>query len=103
MSPRRWRRYTKLGYAGNSEPQYIFPSSAFLLWWWPPPRPWRPSHVFPPRAAIAVKETQKVGAQMVKGVEDLDFYIGDEAADKPGYAVKCGRPPCLCVGVSRKG
>lgn len=56
--------YTKLGFAGNSEPQYIFPS------------------------AIAVKEQAKIGGGTVKGVEDLDFHIGDEAMDQPGYATK---------------
>jgi actin-related protein len=60
--------YTKLGFAGNKEPQFIIPS------------------------AIAIKETAKVGDQAIrrltKGVEDLDFYIGDEALDATGYAVK---------------
>lgn len=57
-----------MGYAGNTEPQYIMPS------------------------AIAIKETAKVGDQssrrLGKGIEDLDFYIGDEAVDATGYAVK---------------
>ncbi len=61
-------RYSKLGYAGNKEPQFILPS------------------------AIAVKETAKVGddatRRLARGVEDLDFYIGDEAMDATGYAVK---------------
>lgn len=61
-------RYSKLGYAGNKEPQYIIPS------------------------AIAIKETAKVGDQAArrlgKGIEDLDFYIGDEALEAAGYAVK---------------
>lgn len=43
-------------------------------------------------SAIAIKESAKVGDQssrrLVKGVEDLDFYIGDEAFDATGYAVK---------------
>ncbi|KAK7893390.1 hypothetical protein WMY93_022542 [Mugilogobius chulae] len=60
--------YTKLGYAGNTEPQFIIPS------------------------CIAIKESAKVGDQaqrrMMKGVDDLDFYIGDEAIDKPSYATK---------------
>lgn len=56
--------YTKLGYAGNTEPQYIQPS------------------------CIAVKETAKVQKTVAKGVEDLDFYIGDDALEKPNYAVK---------------
>lgn len=60
--------YSKLGYAGNNEPQWVIPS------------------------AIAVKETGKVGDQasrrVGKGVEDLDFYIGDEALSATGYSVK---------------
>uniref|UniRef100_A0A4W6D7M2 Actin related protein 3 n=1 Tax=Lates calcarifer TaxID=8187 RepID=A0A4W6D7M2_LATCA len=60
--------YTKLGYAGNTEPQFIIPS------------------------CIAIKESAKVGDQaqrrMMKGVDDLDFFIGDEAIDKPSYATK---------------
>jgi len=61
--------YTKMGYAGNKEPQFIMPS------------------------AIAVKETAKVGddaqRRLTRGMEDLDFFIGDEAMEqKTPYAVK---------------
>lgn len=60
--------YSKMGYAGNTEPQFIIPS------------------------CIAIKESAKVGDQAIrrlgKGVEDLDFYIGDEAVDATNYAVK---------------
>lgn len=28
---------------------------------------------------------------MMKGVDDLDFFIGDEAIDKPSYATKVNR------------
>ena len=60
--------YSKLGYAGNKEPQFIIPS------------------------AIGVKETAKVGDEatrrLARGVEDLDFFIGDEAMEAKGYAVK---------------
>jgi actin-related protein 3 len=60
--------YTKMGFAGNTEPQYILPS------------------------CIAIKESAKVGDQAIrrlgKGVEDLDFFIGDEALDASTYAVK---------------
>jgi len=62
------RRYTKLGFAGNKEPQLTIPS------------------------AIAIKETAKVGdnnaRRITKGVEDLDAYIGDEAFEATGYSVK---------------
>jgi len=56
--------YTKLGYAGNTEPQHIIPS------------------------CIAVKESARVGAKVATGVSDLDFYIGDEALDAANYTVK---------------
>lgn len=61
-------RYTKLGFAANKEPQFIIPST------------------------IAIRETAKIGdtssRRLNKGVEDLDFFIGDEAFDATGYAVK---------------
>lgn len=57
-----------MGFAGNKEPQFIIPS------------------------AIAIRESAKVGDQssrrLYKGVDDLDFFIGDEAFDATGYAVK---------------
>ncbi|XP_064131171.1 actin-related protein 3B isoform X3 [Loxodonta africana] len=60
--------YTKLGYAGNTEPQFIIPS------------------------CIAIRESAKVVDQaqrrVLRGVDDLDFFIGDEAVDKPTYATK---------------
>ena len=60
--------YTKMGFAGNSEPQYIVPS------------------------AIAVKEQAGIGdsasRRSQRGIDDLDFYIGDEALNQPNYAVK---------------
>jgi hypothetical protein len=66
-----------LGYAANKDPQFIFPS------------------------AIAIKESARVGDQnarrVTKGVEDLDFFIGDEAFDASGYAVK------VIVFLSRSG
>ena len=36
--------------------------------------------------AIAVKEG--VGVKQARGLDDLDFYIGDEAQNMPGYSVK---------------
>jgi len=56
--------YTKLGYAGNTEPQHIIPS------------------------CIAVKESARVGTKVATGVSDLDFFIGDEALETPNYTVK---------------
>eukprot|EP00164_Ancoracysta_twista_P000685 GFYU01000908.1.p1 GENE.GFYU01000908.1~~GFYU01000908.1.p1 ORF type:complete len:416 (+),score=104.84 GFYU01000908.1:87-1334(+) len=54
--------YTKMGYAGNCEPNFIVPS------------------------VIATREEK--GAQS-RGIDDLDFYIGDEAFDKSkkGYGL----------------
>lgn len=76
-------RYTKMGFAGNTEPQYIIPSS------------------------IAIKENAKVGDQasrrIGKGVEDLDFYIGDEALEATNYAVKVSHQmsklQCVCCQI----
>lgn len=55
-------------------------------------------------AGIAIKESAKVGDQaqrrMMRGVDDLDFFIGDEAIDKPSYATKVGRAVrALCGGM----
>lgn len=57
-------------------------------------------------AGIAIKESAKVGDQaqrrMMRGVDDLDFFIGDEAIDKPSYATKVGRGrPALMLGPGR--
>jgi len=59
--------YTKMGYAGNSTPSFIIPST------------------------IGVKETAKIGdsatRRLGRGLEDLDFCIGDEAiANQKTYA-----------------
>ncbi|ELT88060.1 hypothetical protein CAPTEDRAFT_155340 [Capitella teleta] len=61
--------YTKMGYAGNTEPQFIIPST------------------------IAIKESAKVGDQSSRrlgggAMEDLDFFIGDEAIETPNYTTK---------------
>ncbi|KAH9362726.1 hypothetical protein HPB48_001177 [Haemaphysalis longicornis] len=44
------------------------------------------------RAPIAIRESAKIGDQatrrLTKGIDDLDFFIGDEALDAAGYAVK---------------
>jgi len=49
--------YTKMGFAGNCEPQYIIPTTI---------------------ATQEGKGSQKAATQK-KGVEDLDFHIGDDA------------------------
>lgn len=58
--------YTKLGYAGNREPQFIIPST------------------------IAIKDNVADPAKrrLARGIDDLDFYIGDEALDATGYSIK---------------
>ncbi|KZP00617.1 actin-related protein Arp3 [Calocera viscosa TUFC12733] len=71
--------YSKIGFAGNSDPSFVFPT------------------------AIATRENQVSAAgggsrapsipskpghlASKRGIEDLDFYIGDEAFSKPGYGV----------------
>ena len=60
-----------MGFAGNNEPQFIMPS------------------------AIAVKETARVGdGRVTRGVEDLDFYIGDEA-------MRIGNPYTVKVRIAK--
>jgi len=55
--------YTKMGFAANTEPQFIIPSMIVT------------------NEAVAQSKagTAKVAAQK-KGIEDLDFFIGDDAA-----------------------
>jgi len=55
--------YTKLGYAGNTEPQFIFPSQ------------------------VGIRESANVGGKVYQGLDDLDFHIGNEAV-RPNYASK---------------
>ena len=56
-----------------------------------------PSSVF--SSAIAIRETAKVGDQasrrMARGIDDLDFFIGDEALDATGYSVKVCFKSCM--------
>lgn len=58
--------FTKIGYAGNNEPQFVFPT------------------------ALAIREKPgdfyRVGG--ASGFEDYDCFVGDEAFDKTGYSVK---------------
>ena len=51
--------YTKMGYAGNCEPSFIIPS------------------------LLGTKDPAKCGKSW-KGVEDLDYWIGDEAQQRAG-------------------
>lgn len=52
-----------MGFAGSLEPNYMIPT------------------------CIAVKESQ-IGGKVFRGLEDLDFKIGYEAIDAPGYQTK---------------
>jgi len=56
--------YTKMGYAGNTSPQFIIPT------------------------VIAENSQNQKAATQKKGIEDLDFFIGDEAmANSKTYQV----------------
>lgn len=37
---------------------------------------------------------------MMRGVDDLDFFIGDEAIDKPSYSTKVNKKPEPVVALS---
>ncbi|PVU93288.1 hypothetical protein BB561_003369 [Smittium simulii] len=52
--------YTKMGFAGNTDPQYTIPTVIGL----------------PNKSA---KLTSRYGIASKRGIDDLDFYIGDEA------------------------
>lgn len=62
--------YSKLGYAGNSEPQFIIPSCIGIK----------------ETASVAGKESSRLG----QGLDDLQFNIGDEAVEERSkdFAVK---------------
>jgi actin-related protein 3 len=64
--------YTKMGYAGNCEPSYIIPSVIATN-----EGVGKPTGAGGPRVAGA--GGAGTSASTNKGVEDLDFYIGDEA------------------------
>jgi actin-related protein 3 len=53
--------YTKMGYAGNNEPQFVIPTT------------------------ISTHDDKGGGASR-RGIDDLDFYIGDEAVGKSAYS-----------------
>jgi len=57
--------FTKLGYSGNQEPQFIIES------------------------AMAIKELpQATTTRVYTDLHDLDFFVGKEALNKPNYATK---------------
>lgn len=55
--------YTKMGYAGNSEPSYIIPT------------------------CIAVGDDRSTSMTKKGKIDDLDFYIGDDALAQKQYSV----------------
>lgn len=71
--------YTKLGFAGNTEPQFIFPSQVGIRYTF--------------RSVVAeiyskyFRESANVGGKVYQGLDDLDFHIGNEAV-RPNYASK---------------
>ncbi|KAJ3009222.1 Actin- protein 3, partial [Thoreauomyces humboldtii] len=56
--------YTKMGYAGNNDPQFIIPT------------------------CMATRENTSSNLSSKRGIEDLDYYIGDEAlANSKTYGI----------------
>jgi len=71
--------YTKMGYAGNCEPNYIIPSQIGVK---------EGSSVTGGKAPTGAAAAAKPAGQ-AKGIDDLDFFIGDEAiAVAKTYAVR---------------
>jgi actin-related protein 3 len=63
-------RYTKLGFSGNNEPSFVFPTAIST----------RESPSSTGRPGIPSKPSfLSNNLASKRGIEDLDFYIGDEA------------------------
>lgn len=64
----------------NSDNMWVVPASLWKI------------KLFFSLSGIAIRESAKVVDQaqrrVLRGVDDLDFFIGDEAVDKPTYATK---------------
>ncbi|KAL0059294.1 Actin-related protein 3 [Marasmius tenuissimus] len=70
--------YSKIGFAGNSDPSFVFPTAIST----------RGSATQSSRAPAVPSKPGNLASK--RGVEDLDFFIGDEAlanAKTPGYGV----------------
>ncbi|EAU85522.1 actin binding protein [Coprinopsis cinerea okayama7 len=70
--------YSKIGFAGNSDPSFVFPTAIAT----------RGSATTSSRAPAVPAKPGHLASK--RGVEDLDFFIGDEAlanAKTPGYGV----------------
>ncbi|KAI0073889.1 Actin/actin-like protein [Panus rudis PR-1116 ss-1] len=71
--------YSKVGFAGNSDPSFVFPTAIATRG--PASQPSRTGPALPAKPGHLASK---------RGVEDLDFFIGDEAlanAKTPGYGV----------------
>lgn len=69
--------YTKMGYAGNTEPQYIIPTAIAT--------PAQSGSASALSKAAPSSNTAGTQSKKVQKIDDLDFYIGDEAME---YAKK---------------
>ncbi|KAK0218037.1 actin-related protein Arp3 [Armillaria fumosa] len=70
--------YSKIGFAGNSDPSFVFPTAIAT----------RGTAAQSSRAPAVPSKPGHLASK--RGVEDLDFFIGDEAlanAKTPGYSV----------------
>lgn len=65
-----------MGYAGNAEPSYIIPST------------------------IAVGGADSNTVRSRQGIDDLDFYIGNEVAACSHYLFVCLEPVRSCLTLS---
>ncbi|OSD06339.1 actin-like protein Arp3 [Trametes coccinea BRFM310] len=71
--------YSKVGFAGNSDPSFVFPTAITTRG--PAAQPSRNGPSLPSKPGHLASK---------RGVEDLDFFIGDEAvanAQTPGYGI----------------
>ncbi|CAO3699335.1 unnamed protein product [Rhizopus stolonifer] len=65
--------YTKLGFSGNNEPSFVFPTAIST----------RESVANNGRAGVPSKSSfLSNNLASKRGIEDLDFYIGDEPLHK---------------------
>lgn len=79
--------FSKIGYAGNSEPSFVFPTAIALR-----PQGGAGASSGAGRPSVPSKPTGLGGGGNLatkRGIEDLDFYIGDEAfAHAKSYQVE---------------
>lgn len=75
--------YTKMGFAGNAEPNFIVPTLIANQ------VPGQGKKVGPVRPRLAFhRSTDWISNPQISEIQDLDFYIGKEAADaRRNYAI----------------